>query len=208
MLLLRIGVLLSFCFALVSLAILIFKTGSFGKKTQFSEPGGSGGKGVLYALGQGMLPWEKESAARHLPTYLTGIGYHLGIFSALISLFLHVFSARIPGSLTYFFRFMAVLGFLCGLALLAKRVVLPVMRKISCPDDFAANIVVTLFLAFSFLHTFDERLAPFLFLISILLFLYAPTGKIRHCFFFFYSRILFGFYYGRRGVFPPSFHRD
>jgi len=36
------------------------------------------------------------------------------------------------------------------------------------------------------------------------MFLYIPVGKIRHCFFFFYSRILFGLFYGRRGVLPQN----
>ena len=33
-----------------------------------------------------MLPWEKESAAKHIWTYMGGILYHLGILIAMLSL--------------------------------------------------------------------------------------------------------------------------
>ncbi|MFB0564558.1 MAG: hypothetical protein ACETWK_02630 [Candidatus Aminicenantaceae bacterium] len=156
----------------------------------------------MYAFGKGLMPWEKESARKHLPTYLAGVLYHASFFSALF----YLFSLIIPFQLTVLvislFRFLTIIGLLCGLGLLLKRTVHRYLRKISCPDDFASNLIVDVFLAFALANTFFSSIKPFFYLTAILLFIYIPLGKIRHCFFFFYVRILFGVFYGRRGVLP------
>jgi hypothetical protein len=41
-----------------------------------------------------------------------------------------------------------------------------------------------------------------MYIISALTFIYVPLGKIRHCLYFFFSRIFFGKFFGRRAVFP------
>jgi hypothetical protein len=62
---------------------------------------------------------------------------------------------------------------------------------------------VNLFLFLSLITSWTEEFKVFFFLVSIVMFLYIPMSKIRHCFFFFYTRTLFGFFYGRRGALPP-----
>jgi hypothetical protein len=88
--------------------------------------------------------------------------------------------------------------------LLLKRSVFGYMRHISGPDDFIANALVDLFLLSALLNSFLGGLQSFFWGAAIILFLYIPLGKIRHCFFFFYSRILFGVFFGRRGVYPKQ----
>ncbi|MCK4429680.1 MAG: hypothetical protein KAW19_00100 [Candidatus Aminicenantes bacterium] len=205
--LLRFGVISSFLFAIISLSILALKTFSFGKKTLYAKPRGDAKKGVLYAFGRGMLPWEKESSSKHLITYFAGMLYHAGIFAALFHLISLIFPLELSKLFISFLRFLFFLGFLGGFTLLFKRIFLPTMRKISCPDDFAANTLVDLFLIFAFVHTYLVRATPLFFLVAIVMFLYIPVGKIRHCVFFFYARILFGLFYGRRGVLPPKTHK-
>ncbi len=205
--LLRFGVISSFLFAIISLSILALKTFSFGKKTLYAKPRGDAKKGVLYAFGRGMLPWEKESSSKHLITYFAGMLYHAGIFAALFYLISLIFPLELSKLFISFLRFLFFLGFLGGFTLLFKRIFLPTMRKISCPDDFAANTLVDLFLIFAFVHTYLVRATPLFFLVAIVMFLYIPVGKIRHCVFFFYARILFGLFYGRRGVLPPKTHK-
>jgi hypothetical protein len=39
---------------------------------------------------------------------------------------------------------------------------------------------------------------------AIVLLLYVPLGKIRHCLFFFATRYHTGIYFGRRGTLPPA----
>jgi len=205
---LKVGVLLASLFAVVSLSVLVFRTFSFGSSLFHSEPCSKGGKGVLYVLGRGMMPWEKESARKHLPTYLGGMAYHTGIFAALAYLFCLLFSIEFSAFLVPVLRWGVATGFLSGMALFLKRILLPVIRKISCPDDFAANLLVDIFLAFTFVRTYSESFTAFYYLAAIVMFLYIPVGKIRHCFFFFYAKMLFGIFYGRRGVLPLGTHKD
>lgn len=206
--LLKYGVFLSIIFSAVTLTILIFKTFSFGKKKLYAEAKGDVKKGITYAFGKGMMPWEKESAGNHLPTYICGIFYHSGIFLALVYLLVVLFSINLPDIIIFFFQILCLSGFISGVALLIKRLLSPYMRELSCPDDLAANIIVDVFLIIAFLHTFFPGITPYFYLIAIITFVYIPIGKIRHCFFFFYVRVLFGIFYGRRGVFPHKSKMD
>ena len=202
--LLRYIVIATFLFSIISLTVMVFKTFSFGKKELYAEPKGSVGKGIIYAFGRGMMPWEKESAGKHLPTYIGGVIYHGGVFLSLLYLLSVIVEFPIPAILLLPLRVFCAASIAAGLGLLVKRYAKLQMRELSCPDDGAANILVDLFLLITFLHTLLPGWNAYLFLISIIMFLYIPFGKIRHCFFFFYIRILFGLFYGRRNVFPPK----
>jgi len=201
---LRYGVIISFFICAISLCILVLKTLLFGKKPLHSEPQGVGNKGIIYAFGKGMMPWEKESAASHLPTYIAGILYHSGIFAGLFYILLIV-TPFFPGLfLINALRILMLCGIVCGVALFLKRIFKTTLKNISCPDDFASNILVDLFLFFALIDTFISSVRSVFLFAAILMLLYIPVGKIRHCFFFFYSRILFGLFYGRRGILPQK----
>jgi len=197
---LRYGVILSFFISWISLLILIWRTFAFGRRRVHAASAGEERGGIAYAFGRGLMPWEKESARKHLPTYIAGVFYHSGIFSGMF----YLLSVVVPFGLNVYIsqalRFLITAGLLCGLALLVKRITLPYMRSISCPDDFVSNPMVNLFLVLALLDPIVSSLRSVLFIVTIILFLYIPLGKIRHCFFFFYSRILFGQFFGRRGA--------
>jgi hypothetical protein len=201
---LRFGVIIAFCISFVALCYLITRTYHFQKRIFHSKPQGNSLKGIIYAFTLGMAPWEKESAARHLPTYLAGIAYHTGIFAAFFYLFNLLFPFTLNPGFILVLRIFISAGALFGLGLFIKRSAKSQLRKISCPDDFASNILVDLFLVLTLTDGFVPSLRPYLFAAAILMLLYIPLGKIRHCFFFFYSRIVFGNFYGRRGVLPPG----
>ncbi len=149
-----------------------------------------------------MMPWEKESAKKHFLTYIAGVLYHCGLFAALF----YIFSLMVPFALSpdliSILRVLIAVGIFCGLGLLVKRIYLKYMKTLSCLDDYVANILVDLVLILAFVVTFEKNMRSILFLATIILFLYIPLGKIRHCLFFFYTRVLFGIFFGRRGVFP------
>jgi hypothetical protein len=194
------GIILSLAFTFLALSVLVIRTLSFEKKSDFAVPLGDWKKGVAYAFGKGLMPWEKESARKHILTYIAGFLYHFGIFSALIVLVLMVFSIPIPPPAMLLARILIGLGLFCGVGLFIKRILVSYMRRISCPDDYAANLIVDVFLLLSFLTIFIPDFRMVFYLSAIVMILYIPLGKIRHCFFFFYSRLLFGRFYGRRGV--------
>ena len=199
--LLRILVLASAGLGLGALSGLAVRTFGFGHRRYFSEARGRVRGGVVYAFGRGMI--EKESVALHRPTFFGGVVYHGAVFAGLAYLAWVVF--QIPAAPPpWLFRPILLLGVLIGLALLAKRINSPHLRKLSCPDDFFANALVDVFLAVSLLHTFFPALEPWLLSLSVFLFLYIPLGKIRHCFFFFYTRLIFAVHFGRRGSLPGS----
>jgi hypothetical protein len=202
MTLLRAGVFVSLVISLAVLAFQVFQARKFGRSRLHSEAQGSQGKGIAYAFGRGMMPWEKESAAGHLPTYIAGMIYHAGIFTAILYALGLAASIRLPRAVLAAMPFLLAAGFLSGTGLLLKRVADPKMRYLSCPDDYVANLLVDAFILAGLL-TFWRAVPPPVFLAAaILTFSAMPLGKIRHCFFFFYSRVLFGSYFGRRGVLP------
>lgn len=200
--LLRYGVILSIFISFLSLAFLILRTFSFGRRSFHAEPVEKGRKGIEYAFTRGMMPWEKESARKHLVTYVAGVLFHMGIFSAMFYLLTLVIPFHIGSLLSCFVRSLIALGIVCGLGLLTKRVILSYIRKISSIDDYISIILVSLFLILTLVDSFVANMRTALFAVTIILFLYIPLGKIRHCFFFFYSRALFGLFFGRRGVLP------
>jgi len=201
-LLLRLGVVLSAVYCLIALTILVARTFSFGRPPKYAKAKGSATKGIVYAFGQGLLPWEKESASKHLLTFLAGILYHAGIFAAIFFLMTTLLLIKLPDIAIRIVRLLAVIGLLNGIGLLIKRSALPYMRFISCPDDYIANILVGLLLLATILATHYYVFQFVMMAVAIMLLLYIPVGKIRHCVFFFYSRILFGTFFGRRGTLP------
>ncbi len=203
MIVLKWAVALSGLYSAGALVYLILKTQAFGRPAAFARPQGKPSSGVIYALGRGMMPWEKESTRLHFFTYIAGISYHVGIFSAFVLLFAEIVNLEMTSLLLGTLRLFLFLGLLSGLGLLVKRILKPLQRRLSQADDFGANILVNVFLAAGLAASFKPELASLFLAVSIFLFIYIPTGKVRHFFFFFYSRMLFGQFFGRRGVLPP-----
>ncbi len=204
MAILRTGVFISLLASLFLLTLQVFRTLNFGRRRLHSEAHGNRWKGVAYAFGRGMMPWEKESAARHLPTYIAGILYHGGIFAAIFWALVLAATIHLPRAWLFFLQVALAAGFSAGVGLLAKRAIKPEMRHLSCPDDFIANSLADLFILSGLLASRIEAVIPVFLTVAIITFLSMPLGKIRHCFFFFYSRFLFGSYFGRRGVLPGT----
>ena len=203
--LLKLGVAASALFCLVVLTLLVARTFSFSRKPTYANPSGSSFAGILYAFGPGMLPWEKESAAKHIWTYVGGILYHLGILVAMLFLATVVLHISVSATFLQAGRILLVVGLVCGVALLVKRMLKPQMRSLSSGDDYLANMLVDLLLLSALVSTSTGTVQIAFLAIAIIIFVYIPFGKLRHCAFFFYSRILFGEFFGRRGVLPhPS----
>lgn len=201
------GVVAAFGIMLISMTVLIRKTFCFGRREFFARSAGNVWRGVSYAFGRGMMPWEKESAVKHLPSYVMGILYHTGILTAFFLLFCLLVGIDLPRLLMILIRLGLMAGAVSGLGLLLKRIVSPHLRAVSCTDDFVANLAADLFVVLALLSTYAVVPVTLFLSISILVLLYIPVGKLRHCVFFFYVRLLFGLFYGRRRVFPPASHK-
>ena len=163
---------------------------------------GSASAGVLYAFTRAFAPTAKESAALHLPSYLAGVGFHLGVFAALLRLLTSLLPVAVPAAANTTLTVVLGLGLACGLALLGKRTLDGSLREISVPDDFLANLFVDVTLAAGLAASLNHDLMPWFQVTGAVFLLYAPLGKLRHVFSLLASRRWSGAYFGRRGVRP------
>ena len=71
-------------YCLVSLFVHFVRVVRLGAPKDKSEPSGSVKEGVVYANTIAMMPNQKESAYLHLPSYATGMLFHIGLFCGFI----------------------------------------------------------------------------------------------------------------------------
>ena len=189
----------AFIWAVLGLALLRARARSYGTRVLYAAPKGDPAAGVRYAFTGAMLPAAKESVREHLPSYLLGLLYHAGLFAALALLVMTLCGWAWPSLLRVPIQILLGCGALAGLGLLLKRLLLPELRGLSHPDDFVANGLATVFVALALTGPTRAWL-----LSAILLLVYVPLGKLRHCLFFFMARRHLGAFFGRRGVFPTE----
>lgn len=203
---------------IISLAVMLIA--AFRKyRADLAEPRGSKTSGIIYAFTAGMLPGAKESISKHIATYIAGIVFHIGVFAAFLY---SVISALVTNLLfdkptnyyetgitifylEYFVWAMLVLilaGLACGLGLFIKRITSPRLRYISSLDDYFSNLLVNVFLAAAYTVMAPDTLI--MYYVETILLLYIPLGKLKHCAFFFATRIMFGIFYGHRGILPKA----
>lgn len=158
--------------------------------------------GIAYAFTAGMMPWAKESTRIHLIAYLRGIGFHVGIFTAIATVILSPFWKFLPPLLSGILSWVLILGAILGAAGGILRIAERNLRGLSLPDDHFAVWLTTIFIFVTSLAIVNEAFIVPMYAVSAITFLYVPLGKIRHCLYFFFSRIFFGKFFGRRAVFP------
>jgi hypothetical protein len=158
--------------------------------------------GIAYAFTTGMLPWAKESTRIHLIAYLRGIGFHIGIFTAIGAVIISPFWGYLPSLLSWTLFWVLTLGAILGTAGGVMRTVEHNLRGLSLPDDHFAVWLTTLFITVTGLAVVNERFLIPMYVFAAITFVYVPLGKIRHCLYFFFSRTFFGKFFGRRAVFP------
>lgn len=165
-----------------------------------SVPKDSPLRGVVYSFTLGMAPWVKESARRHWVAYLRGIAFHIGIFAGLAALLTSPWFDQIPSPIRVLFAAITTLGTLAGVGGGVMRIVEYNLRGISTPDDHAAVWLVTLFLASMTAALLSTSYVPLMDIVAAVMLVYAPLGKIKHCIYFYFGRLFFGYHIGRRGI--------
>jgi hypothetical protein len=163
---------------------------------------GSISHGITYAFTTGMMPWAKESTRIHMIAYLRGIGFHIGIFAAIGAVIVSPFWGYLPPFLSWSLFWILLLGAFLGAAGGIMRLVEHNLKGLSLPDDHFAVWLTTLFMLVTGLAVIQNIFLIPMYVISAVTFIYVPFGKIRHCLYFFFSRLFFGKFFGRRAVFP------
>ncbi len=169
-----------------------------------SAPRGDPTRGAAYALTLGMMPWSKESTRRHALAYLRGVGFHLAVALSFVLLLAAPWLGLLPAALRGLIAVLTGVGALLAFLGFLSRFIEKSLRALSTPDDYFAVLLVSLFLASASLALLNPALLPLFYLLGALVFVYMPLGKIRHCIYFAFSRMIFGKFFGRRGVYPHS----
>lgn len=158
--------------------------------------------GIQYAFTIGMMPWAKESTRIHMVAYLRGIGFHVGIFAAIGAVIIRPFWGYLPSFLSGTLFWVLILGAILGAAGGIMRIAEQNLRGLSLLDDHFAVWLTTLFIALAGLALLNKAFIIPMYIVSAVTFVYVPLGKIRHCLYFFFSRLFFGKFFGRRAVLP------
>ena len=175
-----------------------------GLPVNFSTPAGNPGRAIVYSFIGAMSPQNKESACLHLPTYAAGIMYHMGTFLSLAYIPFAFLGVTQPPELSICFAGILLLSTACGLGMVAKRVYKKELRRLSNLDDFISNLLVTFFQLATTVILVKGHTHPLYYIILSFLLLYIPIGKLKHLIYFFAARIHLGYFYGHRGVWPPT----
>jgi len=189
---------------LVSFALHFIRLIRLGRPRDLSAKAGNTNTGIVYSFTSAMSPANKESAFLHLPTYTAGIVYHIATFVSLAAFILILFAVKMHQTLLIVFVLTAFAGTVSGVAMLVKRITDKKLRKLSNPDDYISNLLVTLFQLMTGLVLLTGSLYTTYMLITALMFLYMPVGKLKHIIYFFAARYHLGFFYGWRNVWPPK----
>jgi nitrate reductase gamma subunit len=179
-----------------------------GMPPDLSAPRGPGWPGALRTLFS--RSWTAEGFTRGATFHLVaGYMFHIGLFVLLLFAAPHVvfLEERVLGfgwtpAPHWLFILAADLAF-AGLALLwLRRVMHPVMRKISTFDDHAAAILtfIVMFTGCMALLMSHESLRAIHMLTVCLLLIYFPFSRLMHAFTFFLSRGFTGAAMARKGV--------
>jgi hypothetical protein len=187
-----------------SSSVNFFHLVRLGKPRDYSNPAGNIASSIQYSFSGAMSPRKKESAYLHLPTYISGIIYHLGTFLSFALFFLIWADISLPDPLILLIVPFLLLSSACGTGMLIKRIIKKGLRDLSDPDDYISNMLVTFFHIMTGAVLLWDLLAPVYFLLAAILFLYFPAGKLKHAIYFFAARYHLGFFYGWRGVWPPK----
>lgn len=196
---------------LVSLAVCLatffyhlFRMVRLGNPKDYAPAAGKTGPAIRYSFTGAMNPMKKESAFLHLPTYVSGILYHLGTFLAIFLFFIILLNIRIEGITAGIFAAFFLITGGCGAGILIKRFVRHELRSLSSPDDYISNLLVTCFQLITAISLLVPAALPLYFILTSLLLLYFPVGKLKHAIYFFAARYHLGLFYGWRGVWPPK----
>ena len=182
-----------------------------GKPNDLSQKSGSVAKAEVYSYTTAMLPNQKESAYLHIPTFTSGIIFHIGTFISLALFIVFFFTNTdifreylILAILMLLMLLALMLAAISGFSLFLKRMFSKKLRALSTIDDYLSNFLTTLFQIFTgFYLIFGEMFAPYYYISASILLLYLPVGKLRHVVYFFAARYQLGFFYGWRNSWPP-----
>jgi len=172
-------------------------------------------RGARYSLFNVAMPWSMESTRRPkgFIFYLSFVIFHLGVCAGITLAFVSTIAPdflRVP---VVGWTLMALIigALLVSLYRIGRRLLRPLMRLISTPDDYFSLLMLTVWFAIgaatqAYLMgiwgvTNEIFQIAYLYLTSFFL-LYVPFSKISHYLYYPFTRIYIGRALGQRGGYP------
>jgi nitrate reductase gamma subunit len=170
-------------------------------------------KGAWYSLLNVAMPWSMESTRRGFFFYLTFVLFHLGVVAGIALAFLSTITPDLVAAPAYAWVSAALIAaaFLVAVGRIFRRVLSPVIRLVSTPDDYFSLCMLTVWFGLGVLTQASvagvEQLASELYLVAYLFLtsfflLYVPFSKISHYLYYPFTRYWIGRSLGHRGSFP------
>jgi nitrate reductase gamma subunit len=188
---------------------------SFRATRDRQKPGSDGRtdaqRGAYYSLANVLMPWAMESTRRGFGFYLTFAVFHLGVVCGIALAFLSTVARpflQLPAVSAVMLSFLLAAGAI-GAYRIARRLLRPVMRLISTPDDYFSISMLTVWfflgaltqLAIAGRLAGEGYVVAYLLLTSFFL-LYVPFSKISHYLYYPFTRTWLGRTLGHRGTYP------
>jgi nitrate reductase gamma subunit len=192
---------------------------SFNAAKDKSAPGNPGQstakQGGRHSLFNVFMPWGMESTRKNFAFYLTFVWFHLGVVVGIALAFVSTIARSVleVPAVFWVFEFLLVGAFLIGIYRIFRRLLKPVMKLISTPDDYFSLLMLTAWFALGAItHAFIFGVGAFqneLYLVAYLLLtsfflLYVPFSKISHYLYYPFTRLWIGRALGHRGSYPYS----
>jgi nitrate reductase gamma subunit len=150
---------------------------------------------------------EKNIRFQHITGYIWHIGFFITVLFYVphIAFFKSILGFGWPGLPSNFAVFSAAIALAVLVMLLIRRMVHPVMRTITRPDDYLSLIIiisalVTGLMAYAHIGLRYETMLALHFLSVEALFVWIPFSKLAHMVFWLLSRYRIGTYFERKGV--------
>lgn len=168
-------------------------------------------RGAYYSLANVLMPWGMESTRKGFLFYVTFALFHLGVVAGIALAFLSTVARGFLQAPAVATTTLALLlaAFAIGLYRIARRLLRPVMKLISTPDDYFSIAMLTGWFLLGALTELSitgrlegEGYAVAYLLLTSFFLLYVPFSKISHYLYYPFTRIWLGRTLGHRGTFP------
>ena len=173
--------------------------------------------GARYSLFNVAMPWGMESTRtpKGFTFWLTFVTFHMGVVAGISLAFVSTIAPavyQVP-VVAYISGGLLLIAFLTAVYRVFRRLLRPVMRLISTPDDYFSLLMLTVWFALGVMtqahisgvaaFANEAYLVVYLYLTSFFL-LYVPFSKISHYLYYPFTRIWIGRALGHRGSYPYS----
>jgi len=172
------------------------------------EQGDTSLRPALYSLGNVAMPWAMESTRKGMGFYFSFIIFHLGVAAGIFAAFISGLYPPFLETAVVAYIFTVIIGaaFLVSVGRIVRRIVRPVLRLISTPDDYFSLFTLTVWFAIGVLAMLylggalegEGYMVAYLFATSFFL-IYVPFSKISHYLYYPFTRFWLGRTLGHRG---------